>query len=386
MTNKKLNELNDSDLKGGTALSPRSQLVSDFFDQMNGQYLPWVVMNNYDGLPEVIPSDIDFSVPPELFCRLDEFIGDFAKKSNARLVQKLWHGNMKCAYILATGSEGTREFVQLDFFTAFSTKGAPALIAHEDLVSGRRALRNFHAPRPEIELLFTAMRRLFKNDWSDRHCARIAELGGHIVGTDWLPESYAWMHPTIEAASRGDVALVSARRAKDWAQLRKTARNNLSIRERIINAALQAKRLTARLRDETGQLIILAAPRDSLSNETLNALDLVFHRRVFVEAPSGVGLLAKLALLKRRKGLIFVLAGVNHPKGNYIAKRAARMGLADQIMQTPGLLDTGLDGLALPLVELTSDAVVIETILNIQAKKTDRAVARGGTQTSGRAK
>lgn len=380
------NEPSSGSVYSGAVLAPRAQLVSDFFDHMNGQDLPWVVMNNYDGLPEVIPSDIDFSIPPELFYRLDAFIIDFAEISGARLVQKLWHGNMKCAYILATGPIGAREFIQLDFFTAFSTKGAPALIAHEDLVAGRSVLRNFCVPRPEIELVFTAMRRLFKNDWSDRHCARIAELAGQISRTDWLPETYEWMRPTLQAAIREDVALVNARREPDWTQLRKTARNNLSLSQKIGNAALQAKRLATRLRDETGQLIILASPQNSLSDEALKTLDLVFHRRVFVEAAGDVGLYAKLALLKRRKGLIFVLAGVNHPKGNVIAKRAARMGLVDQILHTRSMLDNNLQGLGIPINELTSDAVAIEAILNIQAKKTDRAIARGGTQTSGSAK
>ncbi len=366
----------------GADLSPRSQFVSAFFDHMNSQDLVWVVMNNYDGLPEVIPSDIDFSISPELFFRLDEFIGDFAEKSNACLVQKLWHGNMKCAYILAIGLEGAREFVQLDFFTAFSTKGAPALIAHEDLVAGRRALKNFHVPRPEIEIVFTVMRRLFKNDWSVRHCARVAELGDQLTRSDWLPAAYEWMRPTLDAARRGDIALVTARRPRDWAQLRKTARKNLSIGQRLGNAAVQAKRLAVRLRDETGQLIILAAPRNKMSDSALNTLEMVFHRRVFVEAPGGLELLAKLVLLKRRKGLIIVLAGPENPKGHAIAKRVASIGLVDQILHRQSVLDTDLQGLGLPATEFTSDAVAIETVLKIQAAKTKRAIARGGTQTS----
>lgn len=375
-----------SNVNVGEALSPRTKLVSAFFDHMNGLSLPWVVMNNYDGLPYVISSDIDFSIPPELFYRLDDFICDFTAIMGARLVQKLWHGNMKCAYIVATGPEGEREFVQLDFFTAFSTKGAPALIAHEDLVAGRRVLKNFHVPRPEIELLFTAMRRLFKNDWSERHCARIAELASRISRADWLPRTYEWMRPTIEAAIRDDIELVSARRETDWARLRTTARNNLSMGQRFRNAALQTKRLATRLRDETGQLVILASPRDNLSDKVLNTLELVFHRHVFVDAPPGPNLFVKLSLLKRRKGLIFVLAGSENPRGNFVAKCAASMALADQILHTESMLDTGLQNLRLPVTELTSDAVVIETILNIQAKKTDKAVARGCTQTSGSAK
>lgn len=373
----------NANVQAGGSLSPRSQLVSDFFDHMNAQDVPWVVMNNYDGLPEIIPSDIDFSIPPKLFYRLDAFICDFAESVGARLVQKLWHGNMKCAYILATGPQGAREFVQLDFFTAFSTKGAPALISHDDLVAGCRALKNFNVPRPEIELVFTAMRRLFKNDWSARHCARIAELAKQISDADWLPDSYQWMRPTLEAARQGDVASVSARRETDWAQLRKTGRMNLSFGQRLANAALQAKRLAVRLRDETGQLVILAAPQSSLSGEALDTFELVFHRRVFVDASGSIGLFSKLALLKRRKGLIFVLAGSENPNGNSVTKRAAKLGLADQILHAKGMLEKDLQGLGLQASQFTSDATAIEAIMTIQAAKTERAVARGGTQTSG---
>lgn len=375
-----------ANVQTGASLSPRSQLVTDFFDHMNTQDVAWVVMNNYDGLPEIIPSDIDFSIPPRLFYRLDAFICDFAERVGARLVQKLWHGNMKCAYILATGPEGEREFVQLDFFTAFSTKGAPALISHDDLVAGRRALKNFHVPRPEIELVFTAMRRLFKNDWSDRHCTRIAELAEQISDADWLPDSYQWMRPTLEAARQGDVASVNARRETDWAQLRKTGRMNLSFGQRLANAALQIKRLAVRLRDETGQLVILAAPQSSLSSAALDTLELVFHRRVFVDAPGDVGLFGKLALLKRRKGLIFVLAGAENPIGNVVAKRAAKLRLADQILYSQGMLDNDFERLSLPTRRFTSNEAAIEAIMTVQAAKTGRAVARGGTQTSGSAR
>ncbi len=372
-------------------LSPRSQLVSDFFDHMNRQNIPWVVMNNYEELPWVIPSDIDFSIPPALFYRLDAFIGDFARETGTRIVQKLWHGNMKCAYILACGPERSQEFVQLDFFTAFSTKGCPALIPHDDLVAERRALRNFHVPQPEVELIFTAMRRLFKDDWSARHCARISKLRARIFDIDWLPARYGWMSPTLEAAIRGDADTVAARRVQDWERLRETASGNLSVLEKFANASLQTRRIVARLRDETGQLIVLTAPRDSISADALEALGLIFHRRLFLTGPTQAGLTAKLALLKRRKGLIFVLAGPDHPKGQALAQYLGRMGLVDQVLYPEG--DSGADpaklaklaGLKAPATAFASDADAIEAIVQGQEAKTAKAIARGGTQTSGAA-
>jgi hypothetical protein len=362
-------------------MTPRSQLVSDFFDHMNRQDFAWVVMNNYEGLPRVIPSDIDFSIPPVLFHRLDSFICNFAKSVGARIVQKLWHGNMKCAYVLSAGPEGAREFVQLDFFTAFSTKGCPALIPHEDLVNGRRPLRNFNIPRPEIELIFTIMRRLFKDDWSARHCLRITELHGRITDAEWLPTRYNWMKPTLEAAIRGEMETVAARRDQDWARLRSTASDSLSRQEQLTNMSLQARRMAVRLRDETGQLIVLAAPRESISATVLATLELVFHRQLFLEGKASASLPAKLALLKRRKGLVIILAGRDHPEGWVLARRLRRMHLVDQVLIYGQ--GTGMPDLGIPVTAFADDAGAIEAIVRAQAAKTTRAIARGGTQTSG---
>lgn len=362
-------------------LTPRSRLVSDFFDHMNSQDAAWVVMNNYEDLPQIIPSDIDFSIPPELFRRLDSFMQDFAQTTGAQIVQKLWHGNMKCAYILATGSYEAREFVQLDFFTTFSTKGCPSLIPHEDLAADRRRLRNFYVPRPEVELLFTAMRRLFKNDWSKRHCARIGELNDRIVGTTgWLPKRYGWLQPTLEAAIRGDLKTVEERREQDWAWLRRTAIANLSLLDRVANLLTQARRITLRLRDETGQMVALTAPREGIGTTALERLELVFHRHLFLDGRDQVTSYVKLALLKRRKGLIVILTGPDHTEGWALAKRLRRMRLLDQVLYSSD--ETSPPDLGISASAFEDEAGAIDAIMRIQAAKTTRAIARGGTQTS----
>ena len=362
-----------------------SRLVSDFFDYMNSQNFAWVVMNNYEDLPWVIPSDIDFSVPPELFHRLDRFVEGFAQQTGSLIVQKLWHGNMKCAYILAIGSKIERAFVQLDFFTAFSTKGCPALLPHDVLVGGRRAFRNFHVPRPEVELVFTAMRRLFKDDWSKRHCDRIAELNHRITTPDWLPSRYCWMRATLEAATEGKVEKVKASRDSDWVQLKQTAKANLSFYKLIANLTLQTKRIAVRLRDETGQLIVLTGPLESIGSVALETLELVFHRHMVLDEKVLEGgmytLLAKLAILKRRKGLIFILARPGNSRTVTLARKLDRIGLVDQVLIPKG---TGKDlpGLKSPVSCFSSSTDALESIIAVQTAKAARAMMRGGTQTS----
>ena len=133
---------------GDAPLSPRSQLLVAFFAWLGRADTVYVVMNNYEDLPRVIPSDVDFSIEPGYFAGLDRHMTDFARAHGAEVVQKLWHGNQKCAYILATGPGTDREFIQLDFFTAFSTKGCPNLISHAELVCGRRFLRRLLRAAP----------------------------------------------------------------------------------------------------------------------------------------------------------------------------------------------------------------------------------------------
>lgn len=370
-------------------LGPRSRLLSAFFDWLNQENISYAVMNNYEELPWVIPSDVDFTIPSKLFVRLDDFILDFANDQGALVVQKLWHGNLKCAYIVATGPEGAREFVQLDFFVAFSTKGCPALINHEDLVAGSRMLRNFQVPRPEVELLFTAMRRFFKDDWSDRHCARIAELDANITEKDWVPAHYRWIQPTLDAAIQGDLAIVNARRAQDWVQLRQASKGNLTLPEIIANAALQTRRIGVRLRDETGYLALVTGPTEHINDSALEILELVFHRRMFIdeimlaglEGKARLAFPAQLALLKRRKGLIFLQTGSDSLKGRKLAKFLDRLGLVDQVLS----VGTGAvpQGIKAPVAQVTSVPEVIEAIIARQAVKTAQAMTRGGTQTSG---
>lgn len=360
---------------GADALGPRSRLLVAFFERLNGANVTYAVMNNYEGLPRVVPSDVDITVPPAFFRCLDQFILDFAKSSDALLVQKLWHGNQKCAYILGTGAQGAREFLQLDFFVAFSTKGAPALLSHEALTSGASVFNGFCVPAPEVELLFIAMRRLFKDDWSERHCSRIAELRVRIFKEAWLPHHYHWLLETIERAVDGDVDCVAARRAADWDRLRMTARTQIGLTGLLSNALRQAWRIQRRLRDETGLIAVINGTADPLDADTTTLLDGVFHRHLqlnesYLAKLGRLGrftLAAKLALLKRRKGLVFLHVGPGHDRMQNLVRLLGWLGLID-----------------LHLADLSVEpALVVEAIAGRQAEKTAHAIARGVTQTSG---
>lgn len=370
-------------------LSLRSQLLSNFLDRLHAEGIEYVVMNNYEDLPWDIPSDVDFTIPHGLFTRLDRFILEFAREWGAVVVQKFWHGNMKCAYVLATGAKDAFEFIQLDFFVDFSTKGCPALISHKEMVAGRRQLRNFQVPRPEVEILFIIMRRLFKDDWSERHCARLAELNSHISYGNWLYERYGWLKATLEAATRGNLCTVRASCAGDWTMLRQVSKENLSLSHRLANAAIQMLRIGIRLRDETGHLAVVTGPSEFVDDSAMESLELVFHRRLYIDETNlaartsidRLTLPAILALLKRRKGLVFLLVGPDQPLAQQMARKLDNLRLVDQMLQIGSM--PSLLGLRAPTIRVETKAEVIESIVTRQASKTTRSITRGGTQTSG---
>lgn len=374
-------------------LSPRSRLVSQFFDRLNSLGVVYAVMNNYEDLPRTIPSDIDIAIEPRIFAVLDNHICIFAGESGALVVQKIWHGNRKCAYILAIDTGQDYEFVQLDFFVEFSTRHCPHLIANDELVAGRRVLRNFYTPRPEVELVFTVMRRLFKDDWNTRHCLRVAQLQSEFVDYEWLPARFAWLEETIVRAVAGDVHGLARQRAKSWQHLKKTAREGLSIWAHIRNAIWQARRILNRLRNETGNLSLVFGSVDIDLQQQLEPLNLVFHRRLLLVEDelehherrwnliSTLYYALRIKLLKQRKCLVFVHITENVGCLSRLAAALDRSGVVDQLLIP--MDRTKNHPFRAPVFAVRVEHDVIKAIVATQVAKTSKAIARAGTQTSG---
>lgn len=368
------------------ALSPRSLLVSAFLDQLNAQGVPYVIMNNYKDLPRVIPSDVDIAVQPDYFASLDATVTRFAFAQGAEVVQKIWHGDLCCAYIIKIGSGENSDFVQLDFFVGFSMKFCPRLIPHNVLLDGRQPLRNFFIPRPEVEMVFTTMRRFFKDDWSERHCVRIAELRADC-GPNAPHAPYDWLTDVIELACRGEVETLRNRRKADWANLRGFAMRQLPLLGKLRNAVVQSRRTAARLRDETGNMSLLSGFGMQREKLTLPLLDRVFHRRLLIgadwhsarRARPMILLVAQLAFLKRRKALIFVdLDGADEVFLKFVRK-LVRSRLVDQMLKANE--SSPAPDLGLPATVTGETWELIEAISASQIAKTTRALQRGGTQT-----
>lgn len=136
---------------------------------------PYVVMNKYDEVPYQLPSDLDMSITPDDFKRLDTIVQNIANGIGLIIVQKIWHGYMKCAYILSPLTPKNRFRLQLDFFTDFSVKHTPLLISYTDIQSETRKFGRFTVPSYRMEYVFLLMRRIFKDDFDEEHFAAVSK-------------------------------------------------------------------------------------------------------------------------------------------------------------------------------------------------------------------
>lgn len=366
-----------------------SWLFTRLFDRLNDAGATYCVMNNYEDMPEVIPTDVDIAIDPVSFSRLDDFLSDFAADNGGFIAQKLWHGHRKCAFVICVGDAGARAYLHLDFFVDASTNGFPLVIPNADLIRGRLKLRNFYIPRPEIELVFIVGRRLYKGDWTAAHCARLAALHDRIETADWLAARYHWMHDIIALALAGNVSALNARQPGDERTLRQLAWQSAGAGGRWRYRIGQLRRSLFRLRYETGTAVVVIS-RDGLGAAGTRALQTemapMFFRTAFHTAPprtaaAAVRDLLRLKVLKSSKaGIVYDLSAGNRDLADHCA-RLARLGLIDAICL--------LDGVSPPArlrhraaTEVSDTGAIAEAMLALQAAKTRDALGRTWSQTA----
>lgn len=153
-----------------------SKYLNEFFIFLNLRDVFYCVMNNYLQYPDVIPSDIDIVIERKVFEGLDDLVSQFAAEQSLSVIQKIWHGYQKCAYILSPYRPESRFRLQLDFFVDFTAKGYFCLIPSQVVLASRVQYKNFYVPDPAVELTFLVMRRIIKNDSSIPKHAEMNEI------------------------------------------------------------------------------------------------------------------------------------------------------------------------------------------------------------------
>jgi len=259
-------------------------------------------MNNYDDLPDFIPSDVDIAIDWETFRCLDSIVIELAGAYGVGVTQKIWHGYHKCAYILSPLNIEKYFFLQLDFFVDFSGRGFPNLFPIEAMLSGKRRYKNFYIPAAEVEVPFLLQRRIFKGDIKESHVENLARLYSVDNGSVrrgiimvFGDEVGASLCAFIESA---DLDQYTRNFGSYRKKLRQISRQNTSLSYRANYILAQAMRALYRLRYPTGISVGFVGGDKVLVRQLTKKFDEIvsgsFHGTTLIETSSVPDYLKKL--------------------------------------------------------------------------------------------
>lgn len=240
-------------------------LLNKMFDIMDKEFHdPYIVMNKYDEVPYELPSDLDMSITPGDFARLDTIIANVAKGIQLVIVQKIWHGYQKCAYMLSPLEPKGKFRLQLDFFTDFSVKGTPLLISYTDIQSETRKYGRFTIPSYRMEYVFLLMRRIFKNDFDAEHLTPIkTALKGDVIAAKEYIGNYfdkATACRINQLVEKGDFESLASLRDNLWEKLQKLSRQRSRGPYKFKFHLCEIKRKLYRVKYPVGCCIALLSP------------------------------------------------------------------------------------------------------------------------------
>jgi thymidylate kinase len=244
-----------------------SELLSAFFDMLNGAGVRYCVMNNYEDMPEIIPTDVDIAIETIGFNKLDSYVRRFSEEKGVAITQKIWHGYNKCAYILSPLVIDERFRLQLDFFTDFSAKGYPCLIRSEDILKQRQPFKGFFIPAPVVEAPFLFMRRVIKDDLNSGHVKKLRALiekdKGAVERQLAIIFSGKVASVTRHMIENGDVGILRNNLGSFRLALKRWARRNSTISYRARYGLSQMRRAVYRLSHPVGLSVAFLGPDGS---------------------------------------------------------------------------------------------------------------------------
>lgn len=262
-----------------------SILLSELIEYFNNHEIHYCIMNNYENMPEFIPTDVDIAIDKKTFKKLDSILIDIAEKHSVKIIQKIWHGYFKCAYILSPLNIDKRFRLQLDFFRDFSTRWFPKLIPNEVLLHGRKPFKNFFIPSPEVEALFLFMRRVIKNDLSLRHLEKLRFLinnnrkGVEQKFVDAFGKELA--DKVIHLIETGDLSFFQNNLKEYRQSLKKRSRKNTTVAYRIRYSFSQIRRAINRFLHPVGFTVVFLGPdgsgKSTIANLVLERVSGSFH-------------------------------------------------------------------------------------------------------------
>ncbi len=262
-----------------------TKILRTLFNLLNREKADYCIVNNYEKLPDIIPSDVDIAISPRFFKDLNRIVGNVSREHGVEIIQKMWPGYQICTYLLSPLNIDARFRLQLDFFTDFSLRGYPCLITHEKLLRYRRPYRGFFILAPEVEAIFLFMRRVVKNDMSAAHVGKLRALYAlerqaieatmlEVMGREF------WI-VTQRLIETGDVMEFRAHVPAYRRALKAWARRNTGLGYRVKYGLSQLKRAFHRLNYPVGYCVALLGPdgsgKTTIANMALEMVSGSFH-------------------------------------------------------------------------------------------------------------
>ena len=152
------------------------QLLSNIFKTLNDFGLDYCVQNNYQSMPQEIPSDIDIFYRNATEKDLDTLISNIALLCDLKVVQKTTMGYWGFVYMLNKVTPEIGFQLQLDFQREFSPPNFPNIYDGDSFLNNKQKFKSFFIPQPSDEIKFTLIRRIIKKDFDQIRLDYICQL------------------------------------------------------------------------------------------------------------------------------------------------------------------------------------------------------------------
>lgn len=152
------------------------KLLNAVFHCLNKVDLDYCVQNNYQAMPEEIPSDIDIFYRNATEYDLDRIVLDIATICDLRVVQKTTMGYWGFVYMFNKANPKKGFQLQLDFQREFSPPNFPNVYNGDSFLNNKQKFKSFFIPQASDEIKFTLIRRIIKNDFNQSRLDYICHL------------------------------------------------------------------------------------------------------------------------------------------------------------------------------------------------------------------
>lgn len=127
---------------------------NSYFELLKSRGIASVILHTYKAYPEHIHSDVDYCVSDGDLAEIIPLVDEHCQKSGWRLVQIMQHES-KAFFCICVSKYDSSEYLELDVCSDYMREGK-ILIRAEDLLAGRRCLRDkhFYVPSPGAEFCY----------------------------------------------------------------------------------------------------------------------------------------------------------------------------------------------------------------------------------------